>query len=84
MVETVNDGTDSTQAEQATHRASPPHHIATMKFKATNRAGYDTGLRRRSSLTGWLTDEGMHGLRVASRSNGAGQALDLTCPSRRT
>ncbi|MVA56884.1 hypothetical protein GOZ88_12305, partial [Agrobacterium vitis] len=37
--------------------AARRHHIGKMKFKVTNRAEYEAGLRRRGSLTLWITPE---------------------------
>lgn len=41
------------------HNDKRRHHIPKMKFKVTNWAEYDAGLRRRGSLTLWVTDEAM-------------------------
>jgi hypothetical protein len=39
------------------HNATCGHHIGKMKFKVTNWQEYEAGLRRRGSLTLWLTPE---------------------------
>ena len=57
------------------HNIERRHHIAKMKFKAANWAGYDAGLRRRGSLTLWVTDEVIVGWQAAPRSSRGGQAL---------
>ena len=41
-----------------------------MKFKVTNWAEYDAGLRRRGSLTLWVTDEAIAGWQAAPRPTG--------------
>jgi len=39
------------------HNDDRRHHIPQMRFQVTNWAAYETGLRRRGSLTLWLSDE---------------------------
>ena len=39
------------------HNALGRHHIPKMKFRVKNWAEYDAGLRRRGSLTLWITAE---------------------------
>jgi hypothetical protein len=39
------------------HNADRWHHFGKMKFKIRNWASYEAGLRRRGSLTLWVTDE---------------------------
>lgn len=39
------------------HNAAVWHHIPKMKLKVTNWTEYEAGLRRRGSLTLWMTDE---------------------------
>ena len=39
------------------YNASGRHHIPKMKFRVKNWAEYDAGLRRRGSLTLWITPE---------------------------
>src|SRR5208337_3908047 len=56
------------------HNAERRHHIPKMKFRVRNWAQYDAGLRRRGSLTLWVTHEVMAGWRAAPRSTRGGQA----------
>ena len=49
-------------------------HIPKMKSAVTNWAQYETGLRRRGSLTMWITEEAIDGWEAARRSTPAGQA----------
>jgi transposase len=58
------------------HNTERRHHIPKMKFKVTNWAEYDAGLRRRGSLTLWVTDEVIDGWQAPPRSSRGGQALD--------
>ena len=51
------------------------HPIAKMTFKMTDGAGYDAGLRRRGSLTWWVSDEVIDGWQAAPRFRRRGQAL---------
>ena len=39
------------------HNDARRHHIPKMKFKVTNWSTYEAGLRRRGSLTLWVSDE---------------------------
>ncbi|MEA2773177.1 MAG: hypothetical protein QOD93_6139, partial [Acetobacteraceae bacterium] len=41
------------------HNADRRHHIPKMKFKVENWPAYEAGLRRRGSLTLWITDEAL-------------------------
>lgn len=41
------------------HNAARRHHIGKMKFKVTNWREYEAGLRRRGSLTLWITPEAL-------------------------
>jgi hypothetical protein len=41
------------------HNADRRHHIPKMKCTVTNWAEYEAGLRRRGSLTMWITEEAM-------------------------
>ena len=50
------------------------HHIPKMKSTVTNWAVYEAGLRRRGSLTMWVTDEAIGGWGAARRSTPGGQA----------
>lgn len=40
------------------------HHIPKMKFQVMNWAEYEAGLRRRGSLTLWVTDEAIDTLAI--------------------
>lgn len=44
-----------------------------MKYRMTNWAEYDAGLRRRGSLTLWVTDEAIAGWHAAPRLTAGGQ-----------
>src|SRR5471030_2174900 len=50
------------------------HHIPKMKFTVTNWAEYEAGLRRRGSLTMWITDEAIAAWGAPRRSTPGGQA----------
>ena len=56
------------------HNSSKRHHIGKMKFKITNWCEYEAGLRRRGSLTFWMTVEALAGWRAARRKTRGGQA----------
>jgi hypothetical protein len=43
------------------HNASRRHHIGKMKFKVTNWQEYEAGLRRRGSITLWITPDALAG-----------------------
>ena len=55
------------------HNAARRHHIGKMKFKVTNWAEYETGLRRRGSLTLWITPEALSGWAAKRRKTRGGQ-----------
>ena len=57
------------------HNAPHRHHIPKMKFRVKNRAEYDAGLRRRGSLTLWVSPEVLDGWRAARRTTPGGQAV---------
>ena len=57
------------------HNASRRHHIGKMKFKVTNWAEYEAGLRRRGSLTLWMTPEALAGWTAPRRKTRGGQPL---------
>jgi hypothetical protein len=57
------------------HNAPRRHHIARMKFRVKNWAQYDAGLRRRGSLTLWVTAEVLDGWQAARRTTPGGQSL---------
>jgi hypothetical protein len=55
------------------HNAAHRHHIAKMKFRVTNWAEYEAGLRRRGSLTLWITPEALANWRAPRRRTPGGQ-----------
>lgn len=55
------------------HHAARRHHIGKMKFKVTNWAEYDAGLRQRGSLTLWMTSEAVDGWSAPRRKTRGGQ-----------
>ncbi|MEO2037693.1 MAG: IS5 family transposase, partial [Martelella sp.] len=57
------------------HNAARRHHIGKMKFKVTNWAEYEAGLRRRGSLTLWITPEALAGWAAPRRKTRGGQPL---------
>jgi hypothetical protein len=57
------------------HNAPRRHHIPKMKFRVKNWAEYDAGLRRRGSLTLWVTPEVLDGWQAARRTTPGGQAI---------
>jgi len=56
------------------HNAKNRHHIPKMKFKVTNWAEYDAGLRRRGSLTLWVTAKAIAGWQAPPRPTAGGQS----------
>ena len=56
------------------HNADRRHHIGKMKFRVTNWRDYEAGLRRRGSLTLWITPEALAGWRAPRRKTRGGQA----------
>ncbi|MCY0096977.1 IS5 family transposase [Hoeflea ulvae] len=57
------------------HNASRRHHIGKMMYKVTNWAEYEAGLRRRGSLTLWMTPEALAGWTAPRRKTRGGQPL---------
>lgn len=55
------------------HNVSRRHRIGKMKFKVTNWAEYEAGLRRRGSLTLWMTPEAVSTWQASKRSTRGGQ-----------
>ena len=55
------------------HNDKRRHHIPKMKFSVKNWREYDAGLRRRGSLTLWVTDEAMAEWQAAPRLSPGGQ-----------
>lgn len=56
------------------HNAKGRHHIPKMEFQVKNWAEYDAGLRRRGSLTLWVTPEAMADWHATPRFTPGGQA----------
>jgi len=59
------------------HNAARRHHIGKMKFKVTNWQEYEAGLRRRGSLTLWITPDALAGWAAPPRKTRGGQPLYL-------
>lgn len=57
------------------HNAARRHHIGKMNFKVTSWAEYEVGLRRRGSLTLWITPEALAGWAAPRRKTRGGQPL---------
>ncbi|WP_429932899.1 IS5 family transposase [Agrobacterium vitis] len=57
------------------HNASRRHHIGKMKFKVINWQEYEAGLRRRGSLTLWITPDALAGWAAPRRKTRGGQPL---------
>lgn len=55
------------------HNAARRHRIGKMKFKVTNWAEYEAGLRRRGSLTLWITAEALSSWGAPKRTTRGGQ-----------
>jgi hypothetical protein len=55
------------------HNAPGRHHIPKMKFRVKNWAEYDAGLRRRGSLTLWVTAEVLNSWQAPRRTTPGGQ-----------
>ena len=56
------------------HNAARRHHIPKMKFEVRNWAAYEAGLRRRGSLTLWVTPEAVADWTAPRRSTPGGQS----------
>lgn len=57
------------------HNAARRHRIGKMKFKVTNWTEYEAGLRRRGSLTLWITPEALSSWQAPKRTTRGGQPL---------
>jgi Transposase DDE domain len=57
------------------HNASRRRHIGKMKFKVTNWQEYEAGLRRRGSMTFWITPDALVGWAAPQRKTRGGQPL---------
>ena len=55
------------------HNAARRHRIGKMKFKVTNWREYEAGLRRRGSLTLWVTGEALSSWQAPKRVTRGGQ-----------
>ena len=55
------------------HNSSRRHRIGKMKFEVTNWAEYEAGLRRRGSLTLWMTPEALSSWQAPKRTARGGQ-----------
>jgi Transposase DDE domain len=55
------------------HNASCRHRIGKMKFRVKNWAEYEAGLRRRGSLTLWVTPEALSLWQAPKRTTRGGQ-----------
>ena len=55
------------------HHAARRHRIGKMKFTVTNWPEYEAGLRRRGSLTLWITPEALSSWRAPKRTTRGGQ-----------
>jgi hypothetical protein len=55
------------------HNAARRHRLGKMKFKVANWAEYEAGLRRRGSLTLWMTAEARSSWQAAKRTARGGQ-----------
>ena len=55
--------------------ANGRHHIPKMRHCVTNWREYEAGLRRRGSLTMWVTDEALAAWAAAPRATPGGQAV---------
>lgn len=58
------------------HNACRRHHVGKMKFKVTNWSEYEAGLRRRGSLTLWMTPEALSSWPAPKRTTRGGQPRD--------
>jgi len=56
------------------HNDARRHHIPKITFRVTNWSTYEAGLRRRGSLTLWVSDEAIAAWRAAPRTTPGGQA----------
>ncbi|CAN7690575.1 IS5 family transposase [Phyllobacterium sp. LjRoot231] len=55
------------------HNAKRRHHIGKQKFKVTNWAEYEAGLRQRGSITFWFSDEALAVWHAPKRKTRGGQ-----------
>ena len=66
------------------YKANEPrrHKIPKARYKIENWAEYDAALRRRGSLTVWVTPEAIAAWAPARPGGGAGRGTTRTSPSR--
>jgi hypothetical protein len=64
----------SAEAMPSKKNANGRHRIPKMRHALTNWAEYDAGLRRRGSLTLWVTDEAITAWAATRRATPGGQA----------
>ena len=57
------------------HNTKGRHHIPKMRHAVTNWPQYDAGLRRRGSLTLWITQEAIAAWAATRRSTPGGQPI---------
>jgi Transposase DDE domain len=55
------------------HHAGHRHHIPKPRYRVTNWAEYDAGLKRRGSLTVWFADEAVAAWRAEPQTTPGGQ-----------
>src|SRR5512142_201703 len=55
------------------YHANRRHHIPKARYRVTNWAAYEAGLRQRGSLTIWVTDDAIEAWRAAPRTTPGGQ-----------
>jgi hypothetical protein len=65
------------------YNADRRHRIPKTRYKVTNWPAYEGGLRQRSSLTIWFTDEAIAAWRAAPRTTLGGQARYSDLASKR-
>jgi hypothetical protein len=64
----------SSSAMPNKHNDARRHHIPKMRFRVTNWAAYEASLRRRGSLTLWVSEDAIADWRAAPRTTPGGQA----------
>jgi hypothetical protein len=57
------------------HHAEHRHHLPKPRYRVTNWREYDAALRRRGSLTVWITDDAIAARRAEPRTSPGGQAI---------
>jgi DDE family transposase len=64
----------STEAMPHKYHAERRHHIPKVQYRVRNWREYEAGLRRRGSLTIWITEDAVEAWRAAARTTPGGQA----------